>query len=48
MVTEPEIAEGLAADDAADRLVRLAVERGARDNVTVVALVRPGSAAAAA
>jgi protein phosphatase/serine/threonine-protein phosphatase Stp1 len=42
MVDEAEIAEALAGEDAAERLVRLAVERGARDNVTVVTLVRGG------
>ncbi|WP_229677777.1 PP2C family protein-serine/threonine phosphatase [Caldovatus sediminis] len=42
VVEEPEIAGTLAGEDAAGRLVRLAVERGARDNVTVVTLVRGG------
>jgi protein phosphatase/serine/threonine-protein phosphatase Stp1 len=41
-LTEPEIAAGLAAEDAAEGLVRLAVERGARDNVTAVTLRREG------
>lgn len=40
VVREAEIAEALAAGDAAESLVRLAVERGARDNVTVVTLAR--------
>ncbi len=40
MVDEAEIAAALAGEDAAERLVRLAVERGARDNVTVVTLAR--------
>lgn len=35
---EAAIAEALAQDDAAERLVAQAVERGARDNVTAVAL----------
>ncbi|MBW8270233.1 PP2C family protein-serine/threonine phosphatase [Caldovatus aquaticus] len=48
VVREAEIAEALAAaGDAAEALVRLAVERGARDNVTVIALARPGGGPAA-
>jgi serine/threonine protein phosphatase PrpC len=39
---EPEIAGLLAAEEPARRLVETAVERGARDNVTVVALARTG------
>jgi protein phosphatase/serine/threonine-protein phosphatase Stp1 len=43
-LAEAEIAEALAADDAAERLVAQAVERGARDNVTAVALRQEAAA----